>query len=262
MSNILQQGADFVSGAIALPVLIKPGVRTVYFPDDATLRGKTIKHIDICDEIDKDLSGLPVYKADTFNITFFEKGTQTKSIDALPSELLQTSTKKGNRIRFNNVFDFPASYISLSENKLDRSHVVYFVFWYDEPAVSLPINTSARKKFTSFESTLTKPRTYFLENEELRNAKIRSILFSKQARTATGKESIKAATLNRAFITLRRGNLQFVRNLPLYLLAQRENAYLINLQNIRFDFTNSYIELVDAQQTDYKSVFFNVIVEE
>ena len=260
-SNIIPLGSQMTSGAIALPLVIYPGAQAVRFPDDSTLRGKVIKHIDICDEITKDLSGMDVF-AGQVKVTFFERETQNMIIDHMPDDMFKTSVRRGNRLNLNHVFDFPNSYVSIANNNLAAPRVIYFVFWYDEPAVLLPLNEKAPKKISQFEVELNKRRTHFFEEEELRNARIRNILLSLQAITASGRESISEDTMKRAFITLRRNNLQFIRELPLYLLLQNDMSYLLNLQNIRFDFTNSYIEMVNPVDDDFKNVFFNVIVEE
>ncbi len=261
-NNINPLGSSFVSGAIGVPVTVLPGARKVYFPDNSLLRNKVIKHIDLCDNLlSSSLSGEKVFPNDV-RITFFGKNTQTRVFDNVDSILFKTSRRGGNRICLNHVFDFPSSYISIDKNTIDAPHVLFFVFWYNEAFASTPINASAGKKIESLEIKLTRARTYFSENNTLRDVKMRNILLSLQPLTGSGAESISNQTAKRAFLTLRKGNTQFIKDVPLLCFLQSNDAYLLNLQNIRFDFTNSYIELVDAQQTDYKSVFFNVIVEE
>lgn len=260
MNTIEMQGSQLVSGGIGVPVVIYPETSTVYFPDNAILRDKKIKHIDICDEMDYSLSGQDIFKGE-IHITFFEKKTQTKIFDGIPGSLFETSVRNGNRLSVNHNFDLPMSYIKIDNNTLIAPKTIYFVFWYDEPAVLKPINCKAETQILDFENSLEQKRTYFKENNTLKDAKIRAILFSEQAYTATGQESIDYQTRERSFVTLRRGNLQFIQNVPLYLFLQNTNAYLLRFENVSFDFTNSYIEIVNPVNTDYKNVFFNVIIE-
>jgi hypothetical protein len=253
-------GTQTVSGAIALEVVIYPNQNRVYFPDNAVLRDKVIKHVDLCDEILKSFSGMNI----TFpfsKMTFFEKKTQNRVLDAIPSEIFSTYNRNGNRLNLNHVFDLPMSYIDISNNQLTEPKCMLFVFWYVEKSVSSPINDKAAISVQNFELKLNQKRTYFSENNTLRDAKFRNIITSLTYKTAEGNEVINENTFVKTFLTLRRGNLQFFQNVPLYLFKQDRLAYWLSFENIKFDFTNSYIEVINPQASDFKSVFFNCIIE-
>lgn len=254
-------GTQTVSGAIALEIVIYPNQNRVYFPDNAVLRDKVIKHVDICDDINKSFSGMDIAYPESF-ITFFEKKTQNRVLDAAPYSLFSTYNRNGNRLNLNHVFDLPMSYIDIKNNLLTEPKSMLLVFWYDEKNVSSPINSKAQISVQNFELKLNQKRTYFSENNTLRNAKFRNILTSLTYKTAEGNPGVSEATFLKSFITLRRGNLQFFQNVPLYLFNQNGLAYWLQFENIRFDFTNSYVDVVNPQDSDFKSIFFNCIIED
>ena len=104
---------QLVSGAYGLEIVVSPGQQTIYFPDVAVLRGKRIKHIDLCDELFRSKSGLLIPDIENQevegNITFRSAQSQVNIIDNLDIKEISTYSRQGNRISFNHIFDFSKS---------------------------------------------------------------------------------------------------------------------------------------------------------
>ena len=259
MANIFNIGRQMISGAIGFEVVVNPGVRSIPFPDLAILRGKTTRMIDICDELSLSPTQLTPYAGET-KLFLMKNGTQKFFIDALPGEQLKTSLRKGNRILISEVVDLPKSYILLPQNNADTPRSLYFVFWYDEPAVLSPV-THNRTDINSFEIEFRQRRNYFKENQTLRDRRFQNILLSFPTLTAENREGIAQDTAYKSYLTLQRHQLQFFQQVPLYLFDQTTHAYTLNFENIQFDFTNSFLEVISPTANDLKSVFFNCIIE-
>lgn len=248
---------QLVSGAYGLEVIVNPGMRNVYFSDIAVLRGKKIKHIDVCNELTVSSSGLL--------ISNLEGGLTLRSaakniIDNMPLTQLHTSLRRGNRMAFNQVFDLANSFITFPNNNLVEAKVIYFVFYFDEPRVR-NIERNIPKSISSFELALKQTRNLFIEEKKLKGARFKNILLSFPSITALGQTGIPIATSKKSFVTLQKGNLQFFYKVPLYLFSQNTAYYPFNFENITFDFTNSYIDVVAPTADDLKSVFLNCIIE-
>jgi hypothetical protein len=263
MSSILKNiGNRTISGAQGFEVIVHPGQRQVYFPDLELLRNKKIKFIDVCDELTHTPSSNPLFSTHhAATITLRKKSTQVNVIDHLPLAELTTSRRKGNRLCFDDVFDFPASYIELSHNELTRTESIYFVVWFDEPFVANVVNLKDEKQINYFELPLTNGRTMFAENRTLFRKKFQSIMLSFPQITAENRDGITQDVSFKSFLTLQRKNLQFIQSVPLYLFYQIDKTYMLNLQNVMFDFTNSFIDVVNfGNEEKNKSAFFNCIV--
>ena len=274
MSTILRNiGSHSVSGAMGFEMKIQPGQHRINFPDLELLRNKRIKHIDVCDELTDVPSQLPLVStpqitSNNIAITLRKKNTQINNIERLPLIELATSLRRGNRLLFDDVFDFPASYIELPYNAnvdvlpITTTSSIYFVVWYDEPFVANVVNPRDERKISYFELTLNNSRTYFSENRTLFRKKFQSIMLTFPQITAENNAGINASTAYKSYITLQRKNLQFFQGVPVYLFYQTVTAYMLNIQNVMFDFTNSFVDVVnmDWQNELGKTVFFNCIV--
>lgn len=256
---------QLVSGAYGLEIIVSPGQKTIYFPDVAVLRGKRIKHIDLCDELFRSKSGLQIPDIENQevegNITFRSAQSQINIVDKLNIREISTYSRQGNRISFNHIFDFSKSYINLTKNTVDKNKALYFVVWYDEPAVR-HTNVKSDFEIQFFEVQLKQSRTMFNEENKLRGKRLKNLLLSFPSVTPSGYAGISENSSKRMFLTLQKGNLQFFQGVPLSLFYQYKLYEQLKLENITFDFTNSFIDIVDpVDPTDYKSVFFNVMIE-
>lgn len=257
--NVAIVGQQKVSGAIGVELIIAAGAQKVYLNDIAILRNKQIKHIDICNELSTTLTGNNINAAPGY-ITLKCGRSNQYAFTKLPIQHLLTSVRKGNRICMNNTFDLAQSFIELSVATMMQTSI-YFVFWYSEPGVR---NLDGRNKtiqIDSFELKLEGQRTQFKDNRTLGRRRFKSLLLSFPLLTPENNASINDATSKKIFLTLQRNNLQFFQKVPVYLFNQMNTAYFIELENISFDFTNSYIEVRNPLAADLKSVFFNCQIE-
>ena len=71
-----------------------------------------------------------------------------------------------------------------------------------------------------------------------------------------------SANWNTKFLTLQKNGLQFFSQVPLYIFYQADQNFQLRLQNIVFDFQNSFIETLSTTADDLKTVFFNVIIDD
>lgn len=259
MNDIKLIGSQLVSGGIGVELIFPVGTRKVYFPDLAVLRGKRVKHIDLCNELSVTPRGNAIYDNDAY-ITLKDNASVNYSVSNMPASQLRTSYRKGNRLCFDHVFDFSKSYVTISET-LTTAKSMFFVVWYDEPGVKSLIDPRKKRFIDSFEIKLSASNNQFKENRTLAKKKYQAILLSYPTLTAENNDSITSTTAKKSYITLQKGNLQFIQNVPVYLFYQTQNYYMLNFENVSFDFTNSFIKIINPLSTDFKSVFFNCIVE-
>lgn len=261
MNKLKNIGNQIVSGALGFELVVRPGQRIVYLPDLEVIRNKTIKHIDVCDELTNVLSETPLLSPKNITLTLRRKNTQVNIIERLPLTELSTSLRNGNRLCFNDVFDIPASYIELDNNTLEHDAVIYFVAWFDEPYAAGVIDESAKREISYFELPLTGRRTFFPEDRTLFRKKFQSLFLSFPEITAENRAGIDKSLSYKSFLSLQRINTQFMQAVPLYLFYQVDKAYMLDLQNIMFDFTNSFIDIAKLDtDSDLKTVFFNCVV--
>jgi len=252
-----------VSGAIGVEIRVLATDNKLYFPDIPLLRGKRIKHVDACNPYNfKTPTGKDVIEHlnSTF-VTFVESNTKEELIKSLPLSLLSSDSK----LYINKIIDLPLSYIDLSHlseaEKEDFS--LYFVFWYDEPAVwGVLSEKNNSTEIHSLELTLTGQRTYFAKNAIFENRRVQNLLFSLPYFTPTGSVGLRESYYQNKFLTLARGQVEFIKQVPLYLFMQTDPNYAIRLQNIVFDLVNSYIETTTTNADDLKTCFFNVILDD
>jgi hypothetical protein len=251
-----------VSGAIGVEVQLYPNISKVNFPDVAVLRKKRIKHIDVFWGI-KTPSGNDIAANSSFFITLTEANTQKELISDLALSVLNVN---GERLFINKIIDLQRSFITLSSitdpaNVTNKS--LYFVFWYDEPSVWGEILANGRTSIQPIELTLTGLKTHFLENRDLVNKRFQNLILCKPVITPSGKAGLtNNLYLSTKFLTLQRNGLQFISQVPLSIFYQSLDNYPIRLQNIRFDFQNSFIETINTSANDLKTVFFNAVIDD
>lgn len=256
-----------VSGAIGVEVPLKAGVSKIALPDVINLRGKRIKHIDFCtfDKLIKTPSGADIIASGVETklfLTLIESFTQKELIHDIPVTELNNN---GNRLFIDKIVDFQRSFINLQgiSNTLDvTAKSVYMVFWYDEPKVWGTVQSNSRTAIQPIEITLKASKTYFNENRDLLNRRIQNIILSSQLLTPNGFEQVPSANWNTKFLTLQKNGLQFFSQVPLYIFYQADQNFQLRLQNIVFDFQNSFIETLSTTADDLKTVFFNVIIDD
>ncbi len=261
-----------VSGAIGVPVEIT-GNR-IKLPDVLDLKGKRIKHIDFCDfttetVTGKKCTGLMIYNEGASTeqsayLNIIEQNTRVLKIKDMSLNLLRVSRRKGNREFINKIIDFPNSYITLTGTPEYGKHI-FLVFWYDEPKNMHQVIETGRTEVDSFEIQIRNPqlrRIPFGENRTLFQRMYQNIILFAPITSGTtplGNPSVAVEKSHNTFITLQRENMKYIRNIPVSLFNQTDNVFPIRLQNIKFEFLNSYLEVAPGVElTQGEAWAFNV----
>jgi len=256
---------QLISGAYGLEVQIAPGQNKIELPYISSLKGKRFKHIDIVDSIPFGKSGKAVAgfmgnaEIDGY-ISLREENTQTMIFNNLNLDELKVLKHKGNRIAISHKISLERSFITLTTNTIEEIKVLFIVFYYDEPTVLKP-KRNVLTEISDFELVLKQSRTSLLEEPKLKNRLIRNVLVDILGKTPRGNDKISSDTLMRSFITLQKRNFQFFKDIPLQLLYQVGLSESFNFENISFDFTNSFVDVVSFTNDDKKAIFFNCILE-
>ena len=240
----------FVSGAIGFYVPYT-NERRIYLPDIQDLKGKRIKHIDVVPltKAPDETTLISNYAAYDFYLNLLEKNTNDFKIKDLPFNQLDISVNKGNKFFVNKIVDFPNSYIENQSSVVPSGEAIYMVAWYDEPTIMEIVRIDGKTEYDSFEVIAnTAPNGVFLfgENRTLYNKKFRNILFPFFGQNAATPKGNTSTAETNAFVTLQKNNFAYIRNVPVRCFYQNTDNYQLRLQNITFDFTNSYVAVAPS----------------
>lgn len=253
-----------VSGAYGIEIPV--GTQTkILLPEILDLKGKRIKHIDVCDQMLYAPSGLEIAKPVAY-LTIIEQNSKEEKVQSLSFKQLTTSTANGNRHFINKIVDFTQSYIEVVSPSTYTGKSLFLVFWYDEPRVwnNIPEKTN-RTTISSFEVPITATnlsKYMFPDNRTLFGKKFQNLLLfaNSTGKTPEGKTPITVTLSNKAYVTLKKDNYEFFKQVPLSLFNQSSVLFPLRLQNIQFDFTNSFIEFGEKTGlTTAMSVMFNTV---
>jgi hypothetical protein len=257
-----------VSGAIGFTVPLNSN--KIYLPDILDLKDKRIKHIDLCDmvQITADGKTCTTGSASGCYLNIQEQNTKELKIKSLSVEMLRLSKNSGNRIFINKIIDFPNSFIEWNGTIYPDRHL-FFVAWFDEPKIMHRVVETGKTAIDSFEVLTTNnpnKKFFFGENRTLFNRMFQNILFYSPdsiGTTPKGYKPVRKGTERNSFVTLQKENYQFIRNVPLYIFDQQSVTYPIRLQNVEFDFTNSFIEVAPIYPiTPGQSFMFNAEIDD
>ncbi len=256
---------ELVSGAIG--VSIQLNATKIYMPDIFDLRDKVIKYIDVCDELIQDLEGRQIDASNSGFINLVEKDTTNLKINDLPLDMLSLSENKGNRFKINFKCDLVNSYINW-EGETNQNKSIYIIFWFDEPKTMQQI-TNNNVKIDSFEIPIIANgirEVSFKENRTLYRKKFRNLLLFAPSIsnmiTAEGNNSMTDTQSKNIFLTLQLQNYAYIRHIPIYVFKQNAVNFEIRLQNVEFDFTNSYLEMPSGLSYSGTSVMFNAVYQD
>ena len=233
-------------------------------PDIYDLKNKVIKYIDVCDTLNTDIAGNSVDSSNNGFINLIEKDTSNLKINDLSLSMLALSQNQGNRYKINFKVDLVNSYIEW-KGEVDPTKCIYLVFWFDEPKTMNAIN-SDNVCIDSFEIPINAANVrevMLRENRTLYQKKFRNLLLlasdSLGMITPENRTSITEYQSSKVFITLQLNNYAYVRDVPIYLFNQQNVRNEIRLQNIVFDFTNSYLRFPPNTDLSNTSVCFNAV---
>jgi len=236
---------DLYSGAIGQTIQILPGER-IYLPDILDLKGKNIKAIDYCDALATSPEGNAIMADGAgLYLNLMKAGTKNLFVKDFPLTDLAVSRTKGQRVKINEIIDLINSFIY---NPTNKTGYIYLVFWFDEPKISNVYQTSEQSNYESFEVVRKSENSNIIpfdENRTLYAKQVRNLFLSISGGSVTPSGRIIAGTVyyTKMFITLQLNNYKYIRQVPLYLFNQISNYEPIRLQNVVFDFNNSYLEL-------------------
>lgn len=253
------------AGAIGRTILAKANSKT-YLPDILDLKGKVIKYLDCLNNLavlDRDGVTITTGQQNDVYLNLMKSETKEIFIKNVPLSNYQVSERKGIRDNISRVVDFPNSWV---ENYTNSDVVLFLVFWYDDIQISNLYSQQDRTNIESFEVNqfnTTQQRMMFDEDRTLVNKEIQDFyVFDNQAAfiTPTGKTSVTGADIKNSYLTLVKANFEFVKNVPLILFKNSDVYKRIKLQNIVFDFSNSWIDVppTTAANVNGKSYFFNI----
>jgi len=240
-----------VSGAIGFSMTLQQGKN--YLPDIEDLKNKRIKHIDFCDEVGYDMNGTACSSSANGFLNIMEKNSQTFKIYNFSLSMIKLSVNNGNRPFINKIIDMPNSIIDWNGS---NNTTIYLVFWYDEPTVANNIPSAEDKTtYDAFEvisNASSNRRFEFDENRTLYGRMFRNLLFQVgNGTTPKGNTSVGITLAKSSFLTLQKGNFAFFRGVPVYTLSQNSQTWPLRMQNITFDFTNSYIEVSPSSSVTF-----------
>lgn len=250
------------SGAKGVTINV-PAKSMVYLPDILDLKNKVIKYIDVCNSVlTIDRNGNTVANSvDNCYISLMEVGSQNLFYKDVNLLVLDFYKKFGKRELIGKKIDLINSYIT---NQGNSDINIFIVFWYDEPQVMKPyyedqvnnVDYIEVKKFNTVEN-----RLYFSENRTLLNKEIVNFTFVPyNIISPSNNNSVGFSQYQVGFLTLQKNNFMFVENVPLFLFADFGVYSRMQLQNVQFDFINSYIDIPSnyASAIDGKCFFANV----
>lgn len=251
------------AGAIGRTIFAPANSKT-YLPDILDLKGKVIKYIDCMNGlVDEDKHGIQItggYMTDTY-LNLMKADTKEIFIKDEPLVNFQLSERRGIRDNILKVVDFPNSYI---ENPSNNDVFLFLVFWYDDFNLANIYSDTDLTNIDSFEVTQfnsTQNKMLFDENRTMYNKEIQDFYtILDNFTTPKNMQSVAPSDMICSYLTLVKNNFEFVQNVPLSLFSNMYIYDRIKLQNIVFDFTNSFIEISPnaAANVAGRSYFFNV----
>lgn len=250
------------SGAKGVTINV-PAKSMVYLPDILDLKNKVIKYIDVCNSfinIDKN-GNIISNNVNNCYISLMEVGSQNLFYKDVNLLVLDSYKRFGKRELINKKIDLINSYIT-NQDIYDIN--IFIVFWYDEVKVMRPyyedqvnnIDYIEVKKFSTVEN-----RLYFSENRTLLNKEIVNFTFIPNTIvTPSNNITVDYSQYQAGYLTLQRNNFMFIENIPLLLFSDYGVYSRMQLQNVQFDFINSYIDVPSnyASAIDGKCFFANV----
>lgn len=251
---------QIASGAKTFTMVL-PQYSKTYLPDILDLKDRTIKYIDCLNGmIEYDVNGNALSNdVDNCYISLMQHGTQNLFVKGCKVSRFSPMKRVGEREEILKKIDLINSFV---ENTNSEPITLLFVFWYDEPQIMNPYSADQINNIDYVEIKQFDPlnnRMYFGENRTLTNKQIVSFTFpinldSEQYKTPSNKLAISNDVFSKSFLTLQKNNCMFVENVPLCLFTTDYFYNRIILQNVQFDFQNSYIRV--SPNTEIDGVYF------
>lgn len=239
------------------------------FPWIENIRSRFIKYIDFygCQYLPgTHADGLVV--TENMFVTLKNATGNTELVRNLPLERLDYTQTLGVRQPiFSNIALSDCSVNCQNESAIGT--VAAFVFWYDLPEFSK--SNSTKHLVTDSISVPIRNidgKNQFPDLERMAGKRFRRFLLGTPSFTPDLYDGIAGTSLDRIYMTLRKGSYSVLENVPVKLMYQLGMFEKSEFQNIIFDFQNSFLIIgrdgeVPGSPDAYfgKSVFFNVQYE-
>lgn len=258
----------YVSGAISVEVQI--GTKEIIFlPDVLDLKNKRIKHIDIANGMNYAPSGREIGSPDGY-LTLVELNTKEQLISDLSFSQLNLGDNVGNRLFINKIVDFNQSFVRIVNPSDYIRQSIVLVFWFDEPTtMNYIVEKNGKTKIDTIEIPIVNnvlKKFAFPDNRTLIGCKFQNLLLvgGGDGKTPQGNSLLSYELIYKGYLTLKSGQLEFFRQVPLQVFYQTGAQFPLRLQNIQFDFTNSFVEFLpdNSNLSNNMAILFNVIVDD
>lgn len=232
---------------------INPGLNRL--PDDQTLKGRLIQSIVPCfsmpllngagNSFDYGNGDECYLNLTSDSVNYFFKNVKLTSISK--------EMEMGAYTRIDQTLSLPDCYImnaSRSSGKL-----ILVVFYEDYSNASS--DTYLTNSYEAFEipiTTVNSRRIYLPDNLSLVGAKFSNLLLEITQKSYTLKDVVDESILYGGYLTLCKGTQIIWEHMPLYMLDQTVLYELLDFDNIKFDFQNSYLQLATTDETNVGKV--------
>ena len=213
-----------------------------YLPFVEDLKDRVIKYIDIVDVTPIDgstgVGNTPQY------ITLSGKSGYIMEFDNYPTINLKPYSTYGSRRLIGKKLSLQNSFFTNGDaSNIGKS--VVCVFWYDEPEYSAR-NTTNNVSISTVEVPFVSKtfKNMLPDNRTMAGKRFRSIAWDLlPSYTPSFKTAANSDVETNAYLTLLNGNVAILNNIPVQCLVELANVESLEFSNIKFDFTNSYIQL-------------------
>ena len=235
-----------VSGGQSVIVRIN-NIGKNYLPFVENLKDRVIKYIDVDTANDK----LPDGSNNAYNgtltdsfITLIDKNGFVINHNNYPLYNLNNYRQVGDRPFFGRKMSLQNSYINITDASMVGKSML-LVFWYDEPEYSAR-NTTNNISVETIEVPYNNAfKNLMPDNRTLAGKRVRRILFDYVTTTPSFSTCANVSEHAEGYITLNNGNTAILKQVPIASLYKyfTSNVYDLEFANIKFDLTNSWIEL-------------------
>lgn len=245
----------YIAGcALGFTLTAKKGEKT-YFPDLADVKNRNIRYIEVYNATDifYDADGLAIGKLsllDSIYVSLMENNTNNYFYKDSQIKDFSVYTRKGIKQKIYKQVDLINSYVYNSNN---QDVNIFFVIYYDHPNIGYH---QANKDLSNCDSITVRHFDFgrnqfdFGEQRNLVDKKIRSFFLDSpigggrtNGLTPNGEAICQQAITQSSFLTLAKNNFEFFQNVPLSAFYTQDRVAQINLADVEFDFTNSYIRV-------------------
>lgn len=242
-----------ISGAYTFGLTVKGTGRT-YFPNIASLREKRIKHI----IVSSNGNGYSYF-------SFIEKNTQLELLKNVPEDVL---TWGDAPLFVNKVIDLVNSFVDHQTVNPNTEITYTITCMYDEPKVwgKIPEKKNRTEVYT-LELPIKSKKTFFSDDKYLKGKQIQNIILSRQQLSPVGNTNLfdlyNYRETDQQRLTLIKNTNEVITKLPFSFLVQTDSDTPLRLQNIQFDLMESYVEILDFDETMIdKSIILTFIVDD